>query len=107
MLRYRLLDAMDPEKMFSDNALISVAGIGDQYYAMCETPFMLQVNPETLETQERVSIFYEIFHGLLPVIFCTEIRDVFKACTVALPTSSCGMIRIFEQNIYMYAKQLH
>ena len=46
---------MDPEKMFSDNALVTVADFGGRYYAMCETPFLLEVNPDTLEIKERVS----------------------------------------------------
>lgn len=50
----RLLDAMDPEKMFSDNALVTVADFGGRYFAMCETPFMLEVNLDTLEIKERV-----------------------------------------------------
>lgn len=52
----RLLDAMDPEKMFSDNALVSVIGIGSKHYAMCETPFMIQINPDTLESEERINV---------------------------------------------------
>lgn len=45
---------MDPEKMFSDNALVAVADFGGRYFAMCETPFMLEVNLDTLEIKERV-----------------------------------------------------
>ncbi|XP_042204279.1 carotenoid isomerooxygenase-like [Homarus americanus] len=52
----RFLDAMDPEKMFSDNALVSVIGIGGQHFAMCETPFMIQVNPDNLDTKERINV---------------------------------------------------
>ncbi|XP_042863590.1 carotenoid isomerooxygenase-like [Penaeus japonicus] len=59
----RFLDAMDPEKMFSDNALVSVVNIGPQHYAMCETPFMLQVNTESLETEERINVNKK--HGLM------------------------------------------
>lgn len=57
-LPLRFLDAMDPEKMFSDNALVSVVNIGPQHYAMCETPFMLQVNTQSLETEERVRCYF-------------------------------------------------
>lgn len=60
--RIRFLDAMDPEKMFSDNALVSVVNIGPQHYAMCETPFMLQVNTESLETEERVRCLCFFFY---------------------------------------------
>ncbi|KAG0726478.1 Carotenoid isomerooxygenase [Chionoecetes opilio] len=53
----RLLDAMDPEKMFSDNALVTVADFGGgRYFAMCETPFVLEINPDTLEIKERVNL---------------------------------------------------
>lgn len=52
----RLLEAMDPEKMFSDNALVTVADFGGRYFAMCETPFVLEINPDTLEIKERVSV---------------------------------------------------
>ncbi|KAK4298434.1 hypothetical protein Pmani_029226 [Petrolisthes manimaculis] len=52
----RLLDAMDPEKMFSDNALVCVVEVGGRHFAMCETPFMHEINPDTLETQERINI---------------------------------------------------
>lgn len=47
---------MDPEKMFSDNALVTVADFGGRYFAMCETPFVLEVNPDTLEIKERVGV---------------------------------------------------
>ncbi|KAK7074836.1 Beta,beta-carotene 15,15'-monooxygenase [Halocaridina rubra] len=59
----RFLDAMDPEKMFSDNPLVSVVEIGGKHYAMCETPFMIQINPNTLETEERININKR--HGLM------------------------------------------
>lgn len=52
----RLLEAMDPEKMFSDNALVTVADFGGRYFAMCETPFVLEVNPDTLEIKERINL---------------------------------------------------
>lgn len=47
---------MDPEKMFSDNALVTVADFGGRYFAMCETPFLLEINPDTLEVKDRVSV---------------------------------------------------
>ena len=53
---FRLRSACDPEKMLSDNALISVTNIGDRYYALCETPYMVEINPDTLETLDIVSI---------------------------------------------------
>ncbi|XP_045599532.1 carotenoid isomerooxygenase [Procambarus clarkii] len=52
----RFLDAMDPEKLFSDNALVSVIGIGEHHFAMCETPFMLEINPDNLDTKERINV---------------------------------------------------
>lgn len=52
----RLLEAMDPEKMFSDNALVTVADFGGRYFAMCETPFLLEINPDTLEVKDRVNL---------------------------------------------------
>lgn len=52
----RLFDAMDTEKMFSDNTLVCVTEVNGKHYAMSETPFMTEVNIDTLETGEKVNI---------------------------------------------------
>lgn len=87
----RFLDAMDPEKMFSDNALVSVVNIGPQHYAMCETPFMIQVNTSSLETEERINVNKR--HGLMtqsphPVIASDGIYTVGQGVGVTGPKYS-------------------
>ncbi|CAL4115505.1 unnamed protein product, partial [Meganyctiphanes norvegica] len=52
----RLFDAMDTEKMFSDNTLVCVTEVNGKHYAMSETPFMTEIDTNTLETQEKVNI---------------------------------------------------
>ncbi|CAL4124699.1 unnamed protein product [Meganyctiphanes norvegica] len=56
----RIFDAMDPEKMFSDNALVNVVEMGGKYYALAETPFMFQICPSTLKVLDRVNVNKEI-----------------------------------------------
>ncbi|XP_064111870.1 carotenoid isomerooxygenase-like isoform X1 [Macrobrachium nipponense] len=87
----RFLDAMDPEKMFSDNALVSVCEVGDSYYAMCETPFMVQINPNTLETEDRININKR--HGLMtqsphPVVASDGVYTVGQSVGVTGPKYS-------------------
>lgn len=52
----RLLSALDIEKSFSDNTAVGLVEICGKYYAMTETPFMNQINIDTLETLERVNV---------------------------------------------------
>ena len=49
--------AVDPEKLLSDNALINVQKIGEKYYALAETPYLIEVDPKTLEAKDTVSNF--------------------------------------------------
>ncbi len=44
----RLMTAFDPG--ITDNASVSVAKLGDRYYAMTEAPMAVQFDPETLQT---------------------------------------------------------
>ncbi|KAK8772226.1 hypothetical protein V5799_024530 [Amblyomma americanum] len=50
----RLATFFSPE--LTDNALVNVMPIGDEVYAMTETPYMYQVDPTTLETLERKNL---------------------------------------------------
>ena len=43
------------EEMMTDNAMISIYPYGDELYALTETPYLFRVDPETLETKQRVS----------------------------------------------------
>ncbi|CAL4061249.1 unnamed protein product, partial [Meganyctiphanes norvegica] len=49
----RLLGALDIEKTFSDNTAVGLVEVCGKYYAMTETPFMNQIDINTLETIER------------------------------------------------------
>ncbi|KAF0768060.1 carotenoid isomerooxygenase isoform X1 [Aphis craccivora] len=40
----------------SDNAMISIYPIGDEYYAFTENPIMIKINPTTLETLNTIDI---------------------------------------------------
>jgi len=44
----------------SDNAMISIYPIGDEYYAFTENPIMIKINPTTLETLNTVNINIKI-----------------------------------------------
>ena len=41
-----------------DNANVSLYPYGDGLYALTETPFIHKVDPLTLDTLERVSLFF-------------------------------------------------
>ncbi|XP_064481033.1 beta,beta-carotene 15,15'-dioxygenase-like [Ornithodoros turicata] len=41
---------------FTDNALVNVMPIGDEYYAMTEAPYMHRIDPATLDTLSRVDL---------------------------------------------------
>lgn len=47
----RLFSAFTTE--FTDNALVNVKPIGDEFYAMTETPFLHRIEPATLDTLNR------------------------------------------------------
>lgn len=48
----------------SDNANISLYPFGDELYAFNETPFIHKIDPETLDTLERVALreYVSILH---------------------------------------------
>ncbi|KAK7068323.1 Beta,beta-carotene 9',10'-oxygenase [Halocaridina rubra] len=46
----------DFEEHFTDNAQISLYPYGDGLYALTETPFIFRVDPETLDTHEKVDL---------------------------------------------------
>lgn len=41
----------------TDNALVNVYPIGEDYYACTETNFITRINPETLETVKQVGLW--------------------------------------------------
>ncbi|ROT60801.1 putative carotenoid isomerooxygenase [Penaeus vannamei] len=48
------------EEHFTDNAQISLYPYGDGLYALTETPFIFRVDPETLDTHEKVNLTHHI-----------------------------------------------
>lgn len=42
----------------SDNAMISIYPIGDEYYTLTEYPIMIRIDPLTLETLKTVIMYY-------------------------------------------------
>ncbi|XP_047469906.1 uncharacterized protein LOC125025759 [Penaeus chinensis] len=48
------------EEHFTDNAQISLYPYGDGLYALTETPFIFRVDPETLNTHEKVNLTHHI-----------------------------------------------
>lgn len=50
----RLASYFSPD--VTDNALVNVMPIGDEVYALTETPYMLRVDPDTLETLDRKNL---------------------------------------------------
>ncbi|KAJ1528837.1 hypothetical protein ONE63_007211 [Megalurothrips usitatus] len=45
-----------PGEAMSDNAMISVYPVGDEFYAFTESPVMTRVDPVTLQTLQRVNV---------------------------------------------------
>lgn len=43
-----------PGEVMSDNAMISVYPVGDEFYAFTESPVMTRVDPISLQTLDRV-----------------------------------------------------
>lgn len=44
----------------TDNALVNVYPVGEDYYACTETNFITRINPDTLETIKQVGLCTEI-----------------------------------------------
>lgn len=44
----------DTEKLVSDNASVNVVTIGGRLYAMGETPYQHEVDPDTMEIKNKV-----------------------------------------------------
>ncbi|XP_076056960.1 carotenoid isomerooxygenase-like [Oratosquilla oratoria] len=51
-----LVSTFSLEEHFTDNAQISLYPYGDGLYALTETPFMYRIDPETLDTKEKVDM---------------------------------------------------
>lgn len=51
----------------TDNCLVNIYPIGEDFYAVTETNYITKVDPDSLETLEKVV-----------VIFWTRINDLFK-----------------------------
>jgi carotenoid isomerooxygenase len=45
-----------PGENSSDNAMISIYPFGDEFFAFTESPVIHRINPETLDTEERVNL---------------------------------------------------
>lgn len=50
----RVSSMFSTEELMTDNAMVSIYPYGDQLYALTETPYLFRINPETLETENRV-----------------------------------------------------
>lgn len=44
----------------SDNAMISIYPIGDEYYTFAEYPVMIRIDPTTLKTLKTVNTIYSV-----------------------------------------------
>ncbi|XP_047353486.1 carotenoid isomerooxygenase isoform X1 [Vespa velutina] len=52
----RVAAVFNPSESISDNTMISVYPLGDEYYTFTESPIIHRIDPETLETKGRVNI---------------------------------------------------
>ncbi|XP_015179593.1 PREDICTED: carotenoid isomerooxygenase [Polistes dominula] len=52
----RVAAVFNPSESFSDNTMISVYPLGDEYYTFTESPVIHRIDPETLETKNRVNV---------------------------------------------------
>ncbi|CAH1376482.1 unnamed protein product, partial [Tenebrio molitor] len=53
---HRVAAVFDPKLEPADNSLTSIFPFGDEIYALTENPVIHRVNPETLDTEGRVSV---------------------------------------------------
>ncbi|KAF0311759.1 Carotenoid isomerooxygenase [Amphibalanus amphitrite] len=56
----RVSSMFSTEEMMTDNAMISIYPYGDELYALTETPYLFRVDPETLETKQRVNLMKHV-----------------------------------------------
>ncbi|XP_012269184.2 carotenoid isomerooxygenase isoform X2 [Athalia rosae] len=52
----RVASIFNIEKSMADNSMISIYPFGDEFYAFTEAPFMHRIDPETLETKDKIFI---------------------------------------------------
>lgn len=55
-LLQRLMSYFTMDEIFSDNDLVGFYPIGDDLYAIADTPFIRRIDPDTLKTFERVDL---------------------------------------------------
>jgi len=56
----------------SDNAMISIYPIGDQYYTFTEYPIMIRIDPTTLETLKAVNT-----SDILHILYTRIIKNIY------------------------------
>ncbi|XP_050439619.1 carotenoid isomerooxygenase-like isoform X3 [Adelges cooleyi] len=67
----------------TDNAMISIYPIGDEYYALTEFPVMIRIDPKTLETLDNVNIAKKmgiVHHTAHPLLASNG--DVYNLATI-------------------------
>lgn len=52
----RISTAFNPAKRNSDNAMISIYPFKNEMFAFTESPVMFRINPNSLETEEKVDL---------------------------------------------------
>lgn len=73
----RVSAIFDPGEGLSDNAMISVYPIGDEFFCFTESPTIHKIDPVTLETLERV---------ISNMIFCKTTLNVGVTHDLSFPT---------------------
>lgn len=53
---FRVSSLFYPADSNSDNAMISIYPFNDEYFAFAESPVIHKINPETLDTEERINL---------------------------------------------------
>ncbi|KAG9333932.1 hypothetical protein JZ751_009395 [Albula glossodonta] len=69
----------------TDNCLVNVYPVGEDFYACTETNYITKVNPETLETLKKVSL--HLGHGASPVVCNTALYLLLVNVTRSLNVS--------------------
>lgn len=72
----------------SDNSLISVYPLGDEFYTFAETPVIHRINPETLETMGKV--YLSNYVGIVNHTSHPHIMEDGKVFNVGLSLTSKG-----------------
>ena len=90
----KLVDTLDYELQFGDNAMVNIAEMGGELVALSTTPFAVRFDLDSLETQGRL----DFDDHLLSMLQCPHPqyddarRELVNFCTLVTPVAACFQI---------------